>query len=100
MANMLALNFTSPKRILEQAGERAKAMRLNQNLSRETVSERSGVPLSTLKRFETTGKIGTEQLIAIAIALNCAEDIGTLFAPKPIVSIDQLAQPKRRRGTK
>ncbi|WP_133166834.1 helix-turn-helix domain-containing protein [Solimicrobium silvestre] len=97
---MISIKFNPPGRILQQIGERAKAMRLVQNLSRESVCTRSGVPLSTLKRFETTGQIGTAQLIAIAIALDAVEDIGNLFVAKPIKSIDQLAQSKRQRGTK
>jgi transcriptional regulator with XRE-family HTH domain len=100
MANMIAIKFTPPTRILQQIGARAKEIRLAQNLSRETVCVRSGVPLSTLKRFESTGQIGTAQLIAIAIALDSVEDIGQLFSPKPVKSIDQLEQPKRKRGTK
>jgi len=95
---MLTIKFTPPGLILKQLGERAKQMRLAQNLSRNSVCERSGIPLSTLKRFETTGLIGTEQLVALAIALGPIDDISYLFAPKPIISIDQLAQPKRKRG--
>lgn len=97
---MIAIKFLPPGHILQQIGERAKQIRLAQNFSRETVCARSGVPLGTLKRFETTGQIGTAQLIAIAIALDSVEDLGQLFAPKPVKSIDQLEQPKRRRGTR
>jgi len=100
MANMISIKYTSSARIVQQIGEKAKAIRLAQNLSRATVCLRSGVPLSTLKRFETTGQIGTAQLVAIAIALDSVGDIGHLFEPKPIRSIDQLAQPKRKRGSK
>jgi transcriptional regulator with XRE-family HTH domain len=99
MGIMVSIKFTPLIRILQQLGQRAKELRLAQNLSRATVCARSSVPLSTLKRFETTGHIGTAQLIAIAIALDAVEEFGQLFAAKPLKSIEQLEQPKRQRGT-
>jgi hypothetical protein len=46
-----------PQEIMQELAARAKARRLILDLTQEGLSNRSGVPLSTLKQFEHTGKI-------------------------------------------
>ena len=49
------LIFQTPEAVRKRIVARAKARRLAENLSRRSLSARSGVPESTIKRFETTG---------------------------------------------
>ena len=95
---MLPFLLKPPAAILEDLGARAKAARLALGWTRKTLAVRSGVPESTIKRFEPSGLIGTAALIDIAIALDGAEAFEALFAPRPIVSIDDLDKPQRKRG--
>ena len=48
------------------------------------LSEKSGVSLGSLKRFEQTGEISLASLVALAEALQCEDDLSTLFAPEGI----------------
>ena len=98
MDNMLPVNISSPQAILHRIGANARAMRVAADWSRKTLSSRSGVPESTIKRFELTGNIGLKPLIQISLALDAAEEFSRLFPAKQIVSIDEVLAPKRQRG--
>ncbi|MDD5030120.1 MAG: helix-turn-helix transcriptional regulator [Rhodoferax sp.] len=78
--------------------KRAKAMRLAQNLSQRSMAERSGVSQASLKRFEHTGEIAFASLLKVAVVLGCMDDFGALFAPRVVVSIDEIAKKRRVRG--
>ena len=96
---MLSIAFKSPSTILEELGGRVKAARLARGWTRNTLAVKSGVPESTLKRFETTGQIGTAALVDIAIALDMLGGVDLLFAPKPIQSIAEVTAKRRKRGS-
>ena len=95
---MLANLFQSPDDILVNLGNRAKAARLKENLSRETLAIKSGVAHASIKRFETTGLIGTAAMLRIAFALGMDEHFNVLFEPKPFQSIEEVGLAKRKRG--
>jgi transcriptional regulator with XRE-family HTH domain len=78
----------------------AKARRLAENLTRETVSERSTVPVSTLKKFETIGEASIDAIIKIAFALGCLNEFADLFPEKPILTNRDLERVERKRGRK
>lgn len=94
------LNFLLPEDLSRQLGERARARRLAANLSRQTLSELSGVPTSTIRKFEVTGMISLVALLQLADALGCLDDFSTLFPAKVAVSIDEFVAPVRKRGRK
>lgn len=95
---MLSIAISSPQAILRQLGERARLRRLAFNWSRKTLASRSGVPESTIKRYELSGNIGLHKLIQLSLVLDAADEFGLLFPAKPIVSIDEVRAPKRQRG--
>ena len=95
---------TSTETVAELA-QRAKSMRLAQNLTQAGLEKRSGVSLGSIKLFERTGKISIESLIKIAIALGALEGFDGLFQPNLTEdrSIDDLlkdakASTGRKRG--
>ena len=88
-----------------ELAQRAKTMRLAQNLTQAGLEHRSGVSLGSIKIFERTGKISCESLVKIAIALGALEGFDGLFKPNLTEnrSIDDLlrdakASTKRKRG--
>ena len=95
---MLSILIKPPSEILVELGQRAKDARLALGWTRKTLAERSGVPEATIKRFETTGLIGTAALIDVAIALDMLGEFKNLFSPKPIQSVNDIAK-KRKRGS-
>ncbi len=94
---MLSILVKPPADILIELGQRAKDARLALGWTRKTLAERSCVPEATIKRFETKGLVGTAALIDLAIALDMLSGFESLFAPKPIRSVAEVAR-KRRRG--
>ena len=97
---MLTILFKPQGAILKEMGARAKAARLNLGFTQATLSTRSGVPVPTIKRFESTGLLGTAALINIAVALDMVLEFDSLFAAKPYISITQIGKKKRVRGSK
>lgn len=82
--------------------KQAQAKRLSLNLSQQTLSDRSGVSYSVLKKFERTGQISLTSLLKIALALGTLEEFTNLFKaipPEQFTSLDELMQDKtRKRG--
>jgi transcriptional regulator with XRE-family HTH domain len=99
MVSMLSILLKPPADILTELGQRAKIARLALKWTRKTLSERSGVPEATIKRFESSGLLGTAALIDIATALDMIQGFERLFEPKPIRSIDDIQNKKRKRGS-
>jgi len=59
-----------PSDIQKQLADDVKHARLFvNNWKRATLSEKSGVPVSTIKRFESTGEISLRQLLMLIHAL-------------------------------
>ena len=94
------INFLLPDELAKQIGERARARRLSANLTRKTLAARSGVPESTIRKFEVTGAIGLVGLLNLADTLGCMDDFSKLFPVKTAVTIDEFVAPTRKRGRK
>jgi len=100
------MNFSlfTPHDLMAKIAEQAKGKRLSLNLTQQSLSERSGVSLGVLKKFERTGKISVESLLKIALVLDSLTEFAVLFKPKPLETyptLDQLLKQKtRKRGRK
>lgn len=94
------LSFLLPEDTARDVGERARARRLAGNLSRKTLSAQSGVPESTIRKFEMTGKVGLVALLQVADALGCLDEFTRLFPQKSVTTLDEFVAPKRQRGKK
>lgn len=96
----MPIRLLTPQQIKLQLAERAKLRRLEQNMSRKTLAAKSGVPDSTIKRFETTGNISLEALIHIAMVLDYLNEFEQLFQMKSPSSLYQSQPIERQRGRK
>lgn len=94
------ISFLLPEDLASQLGERARARRLLANLTRKTLAARSGVPESTIRKFEVTGVISLIGLLQLADTLGCLDDFGLLFPAKKAVTINEFVAPVRKRGRK
>ncbi len=82
------LNKNNPKYIAQTVAENSKKRRIQLNLTQKELAERSGVSLSTLKRFEQKAEISFANLVKIAIVTDAAEDLLNIFKKNKITSID------------
>lgn len=88
-----------PSQLKKQIAQQAQQKRLEKNLSRKSLAERSGVPESTIKRFETTGNISLNALLELAWVLDSLQDFSQLFLTQSPSSLFQKAT-ARQRGRK
>lgn len=91
----------SSKEICKELAKRLTAVRLQQAWTRDTLAKIANINVHSLKRFERTGQISLERLIAISEALGLNQEIERLFKPRYRVDLDnwQLAtQQLRKRG--
>lgn len=98
---MVSISLLPSEEIAAELAARVKARRLSLNLSLEGMSQRSGVALGTLKKFERTGQISLLSFIRLAVALRDEAALEGLLQPPEYASLDEVLQeraiPKRGR---
>lgn len=96
---MVTFSLLSSEDISLELAQRARNRRLSVGLTQEGLSQRSGVALGTLKKFEKTGQISLVSFIRISITLKDDAVLENLLKPTEFQSMDQLLEkPKRKRG--
>ena len=84
------LNQKTPNEIAKSFADKIKEHRKKLKISQEVLSQKSGVSLGSIKRFETKYEISLQSFIKIAIALNLDSDFEKLFSNKTYTSIDEV----------
>lgn len=101
---MISIDLRTPQEIMLSLAQSAKKKRLSLNLSQNSLSERSGVSLGVLKKFERTGKISLDSLLKLSLVLESLAEFTKLFKeapPEDLPSLDALINQKnRKRGRK
>lgn len=99
-----SFNEISSAELMQQLAERLRARPLEKGLSRQTLSEMSGVPAPTIARFEQQYAISMRQYIDLAFALGYAEPLKALMQEplyKTMEELELIKQNKNRvRGSK
>ena len=88
--NVLFLNQKTPNEIAKSLADKIKEHRKKLKISQAMLSQKSGVSLGSIKRFETKYEISLQSFIKIAIALDLDKDIETLFTQKTYNSINEV----------
>lgn len=86
--------------IAQQIAESFRKRRVEKNITRQRISELSGVPLSTVARFEQKGRIAFESLVRLAMALGYAQDVRALFGSSKFDTMEELDMIRRKSGDK
>ena len=95
-------NIKTSKEAAIALSERAKELRLSKNWKRSTLSKKSGVSISSLRRFEQKAQISLDNLLKLMSTFGRIDEIEALLLPPAIQSIDDLDKKKskkRKRGT-
>lgn len=92
--NTFYFNQKTPGEIDKIIAERIRNIRKRRKLSQKRLSEKSGVSLGSVKRFETSGEISLISLTKIAIALEISDELEGLFEEVPILSIEEIINGK------
>ena len=84
------LNQKTPNEIAKSLADKIKEHRKKLKISQESLAQKSGVSLGSIKRFETKYEISLQSFIKIAIALDLDNNIENLFTQKTYASIDEV----------
>lgn len=102
--NILSLldSFTldNSEDIAQQVAENFRRRRIEKNITRQRISDLSGVPLSTVARFEQKGLIAFESLVKLAMALGYVLEIKNLFGSAKFNTMEELDLIRRKTGDK
>ena len=77
---VIDFDLTSPVDVMISVAQRAKALRLEQNITQQELADKAGIAVGTVKRFEKTGEVQFNHLLRIALVLGRLDDFKTLFA--------------------
>ncbi len=104
MNNILSLldnyAFDNADDIARMLADDFRKRRIEKNMTREQVAEKSGVAVSNIVRFEQKGLISLKNLIGIAMAMEYTSEIKNIFAEPKYSTMEELTQIRRNRGKK
>jgi len=87
---MINITLKTPNELAEILSKNARARRKKLNLSRQRLSEMSGVSFGSIRRFEEIGEISLKSLLKIAIVLDCTIEFEQLFKQTEPTSIQEI----------
>lgn len=87
---MIFFNLKTPYEVSIKIAEKAKAARKYMKLTQQQLSDKSGVSLGSLKRFERTGEISLSSLLKIALVLDSLKEFERLFDKPEYTSIEEI----------
>ena len=86
----------TPYEMALNTAKRFRELRKRKNITIKTVSEKSGVPYSTVRRFESLGEISFVSLVKLVSAIGEDAEITGLFANVKPASIEEVIRGNRR----
>ena len=90
-------NLMSPIDVMISVAQRAKALRLEQNITQQALADKVGIAVGTVKRFEKSGEIQFNHLLRIALVLGKLEEFNNIFAGDDVpASLYELKDTKKR----
>jgi transcriptional regulator with XRE-family HTH domain len=94
--------LTTVKKAQEQIAINSRFQRLDMNLTQQGLAERSGVALSTLRKFEQKGFISLEAFLKLQMVLGGLEKIVKSIEKNEIAfsSIDEVLKAEEKRERK
>jgi len=90
------LTLMTDKEILALIADKAKRVRVSHDLRQSDLSEKSAVPLSSIRVFERSGKISMVYLIKILRALSLVEELDNLFQSPQIDDLKTIINQKEK----
>ena len=90
------LSLETPYEMALNAAKRFRTVRLSKKITIKSLSESSGVPYSTIRRFESTGEISFLSLVKMTSAMGEDEQITGLFTNVMPGSIEEVIRGNSR----
>lgn len=90
MSSFIFKGTRLPGQVMMDIVAREKALRKKRGLTQEALAGKADVSLGSLRRFEQTGRISFESLVAICFALGCVDELELLFSRPAYTSIQEV----------
>lgn len=90
----------NPDDITKEVADNFRRRRVEKNITRQRISELSGVPLSSVALFERKGQISFESLVKLAMALGYVSEIRSLFGASKFDTMEELDLIRRKSKSK
>lgn len=84
--------------IAKTLAEDFRKRRVEKNMTRQQLAEKSGVAVSNIVRFEQKGLISLNNLIGIAMTMGYTSEVKNLFAEPKYSTMEELMQIRENRG--
>ena len=81
-----------PSMAVETLREYAKTRRLEKGISRKQLSQLSEVPVPTIERFETSGKISLDSFAKIVCSLGYYDELVSVLSGPKYRTMDELKE--------
>ena len=88
--HMERLVWETAEELDQKLAQRVRNIRKRRSISQEKLAAMSGVSHGSIKRFETTGQISLISLTKIAMALDIADELRSLFLQVPYRNIQEV----------
>lgn len=85
---------------MQRLAENLKARRLEKKLSTKSLSAMSGVPASSIQRFELKHSISLESYVKLAKALGYSEELMQLLAEPKYDTMEELLEINKNKNRK
>ena len=82
--SVIDFNLVSPQDVLQKVAQRARTLRLEQNINQQELADKVGIAVGTIKRFEKSGEIQFAHLLRIALTLGRLSEFENLFAEEDV----------------
>ena len=87
---MEQLIWETAEELDRKLAQRIRNIRERRSISQEKLSSMSGVSYGSVKRFEATGQISLISLTKIAMALDIADELRSIFTQVPYKNIQEV----------
>ncbi len=92
---MEQLIWETAEELDQKLAGRIRNIRKRRSISQEKLAQMSGVSYGSIKRFEASGQISLISLTKIAMALEIADELRTIFAQVPYKDIQEVINETR-----
>jgi transcriptional regulator with XRE-family HTH domain len=91
------MTLYSPAEITRVLGAQARARRLALGMRQADLAVAAGVPITTVRRFETGHNVGLDVVVNVALALRAEDELLGVFTVPSAGSIDDVLRRTRQR---
>ena len=92
---MEQLIWETAEELNQKLARRVRNLRKRRSISQEKLAQMSGVSYGSIKRFEASGQISLISLTKIAMALEIADELRTIFTQVPYKDIQEVINETR-----